>query len=82
MAKYSAGFLKGLDSDYSIVTRETRKPTDDEIRQLKEMDDEVHRLQDELDRLQDRIHQKRREADAFADRIYGNKTFKVKKLSR
>ena len=82
MARYSAGFLKSLESDYSIVSRETRKPTDDEIRKLKEMDAEVHRLQDEVNRLQDVIHQKRREADAFADKIFGHKTFKVKKPSR
>ena len=75
MARYSAGFLKSLESDYSIVSRETRKPTDDEIRKLKEMDAEVHRLQDV-------IHQKRREADAFADKIFGHKAFKVKKPSR
>lgn len=82
MARYSAGFLKSLESDYSIVSRETRKPTDDEIRKLKEMDAEVHRLQDEVNRLQDVIHQKRREADAFADKIFGHKAFKVKKPSR
>jgi len=44
MARYSAEFLKSLESDYSIVSRETRKPTDDEIRKLKELDAEVHRL--------------------------------------
>ena len=82
MARYSAGFLKSLESDYSIVSRETRKPTDDEIRKLKEMDAEVHRLRDEVNRLQDVIHQKRREADAFADKIFGHKAFKVKKPSR
>ena len=82
MSRYSAGFLKSLESDYSIVSRETRKPTDDEIRKLKEMDAEVHRLQDEVNRLQDVIHQKRREADAFADKIFGHKAFKVKKPSR
>ena len=82
MARYSAGFLKSLESDYSIVSRETRKPTDEEIRQLKEMDAEVHRLQDKVNHLQDLIHRKRREADAFADKIYGNKSFKVKKPNR
>ena len=82
MSRYSAGFLKSLESNYSIVSRETRKPTDDELRQLKEMDDEIHRLQDEVSRLMDVVHQKRREADTYADKIYGHKAFKVKKPSR
>ena len=82
MSRYSEGFLKSLESDFAIVTRETRKPTEDELHQLKEMDNEVHRLQDEVNRLQDLIREKRKAADVFSDQIYGIKTFKVKKARK
>ena len=82
MSRFSAGFLKSIESDYAIVTRETRKPTEGELRQLKEMDNEVHCLQDEVNRLQDLIREKRKAADAFSEQIYGIKTFKVKKARK
>ena len=82
MSRFSAGFLKSIESDYAIATRETRKPTEGELRQLKEMDNEVHCLQDEVNRLQDLIREKRKAADAFSEQIYGIKTFKVKKARK
>ena len=57
-------------------------PTEEEIRQLKEMDCEVHRLQDEVNRIQDLIRAKRKEADVFSNKIYGVKTYRVKKARR
>ena len=79
MSRFSETFIKSLESDFYIETRETRTPTEDELRQLKEKDDGIHRLQEELAQLQERIRLKRREADAFVNQIYGVKTVKVKK---
>ena len=79
MSRYSESFMKSLESDFYIETRETRTPTEDELRQLKEKDDEIHRLQEELNQLQERIRLKRREADAFMNQICGIKTVKVPK---
>ena len=82
MRRFSENFISAFDSDFYIDTRETRKPTKEELAELDAKYDEVHKIQDEINRLQDAMQQKRREAETFANRIYGLKTFKVKKPSK
>ena len=82
MSRYSAGFLNSLESDFAIVTRETRKPTEEELQKLKAMDDEIHRLRDEINKLQDLMRERRGEADTYSERIYGLKTLRVRKARR
>ena len=52
---------------------------EEELAELEVKYDEVHRIRDEINRLQDALQLKRREAENFSNRIYGLKTFKVKK---
>lgn len=82
MSRYSAGFLKSLESDFAIVTRETRKPTEEELQKLKAMDDEIHRLRKEINNLQDLMRVRRTEADRYSEHIYGLKTFRIRKARR
>ena len=79
MSRFSEKFIAAFDSDFYIETRETRKPTEEELAELEAKYDEVHRIRDEINRLQDALQLKRREAENFSNRIYGLKTFKVKK---
>ena len=79
VSRFSEKFIAALDSDFYIDTRETRKPTEEELSELDAKYEEVHKIRDEINRLQDVMQQKRREAETFANRIYGLKTFKVKK---
>lgn len=67
---FSKSFLKSLDSKDKLSVPKERVPTAEEVAHLKELDDEIHRLQDERAKLEDLIHKKRREADAYANRIY------------
>ena len=56
-----------------------RHPTKEELVELENKYNEVRKLRDEINRLQDSLHLLKREAEAFANKIYGIKNFKVKK---
>ena len=67
---YSESFLKSLDSKDKLSVPKERVPTAEEVAHLKALDDEIHYLLSEKAKLEDLIHKKRREADAYANRIY------------
>ena len=79
MSGFSEKFTRCFDSDFYIITKETRHPTKEELVELENKYNEVRKLRDEINRLQDSLHLLKREAEAFANKIYGMKNFKVKK---
>ena len=71
---YSESFLKSLDSKDKLSVPKERVPTAEEVAHLKALDDEIHYLLSEKAKLEDFIYKKRREADEYARRIYGERS--------